>query len=245
MKKILGLTVAALLVMGLVGGGTWAYFTDVETSTGNVFTTGTLDLSLSGGTQAIDSVTATWTSPAGWAPGDSYGPTTLTLDNVGTTDMTLVELTVTTVDGGGSNMAPYTGASSEPEYVAEGGTYVGTTEQNDNVAIDDISSVINVTLMTYNGTDLLAQGSPPAFDDATIEAADTAGNNDGVLQLDELATISGMDLIAAAGLTELAGDGVGTTTHDFIMTFQLAGSTDNEYQGDISTMSVSILGKQQ
>jgi len=44
MKKILGLTVAALLVMGLVGGGTWAYFTDVETSTGNVFTAGTLNL---------------------------------------------------------------------------------------------------------------------------------------------------------------------------------------------------------
>ena len=35
MKKILGLAVAALLVMGLVGGGTWAYFSDTETSTGN------------------------------------------------------------------------------------------------------------------------------------------------------------------------------------------------------------------
>ena len=31
MKKILGLTVAAILVMALVGGGTWAYFRDVET----------------------------------------------------------------------------------------------------------------------------------------------------------------------------------------------------------------------
>ena len=30
MKKILGLTVAALMVMGLIGGGTWAYFTDPE-----------------------------------------------------------------------------------------------------------------------------------------------------------------------------------------------------------------------
>ena len=47
MKKILGLTVAALLVMGLVGGGTWAYFSDVETSTGNTFTAGTLNLKVS------------------------------------------------------------------------------------------------------------------------------------------------------------------------------------------------------
>ena len=46
MKKIIGLTVAALLVMGLIGGGTWAYFTDTETSSGNVLVSGTLDLGL-------------------------------------------------------------------------------------------------------------------------------------------------------------------------------------------------------
>ncbi len=46
MKKILGLTVAALLVMGLVGGGTFAFFSDVETSSANVITAGTLDLTL-------------------------------------------------------------------------------------------------------------------------------------------------------------------------------------------------------
>ncbi len=45
MKKILGLTVAALMVMGLVGGGTWAYFSDPETTENNVFTAGKLDIS--------------------------------------------------------------------------------------------------------------------------------------------------------------------------------------------------------
>lgn len=48
MKKILGLTIAALLVMALVGGGTWAYFSDTETSPGSI-TAGTLDIT-SGGT---------------------------------------------------------------------------------------------------------------------------------------------------------------------------------------------------
>jgi len=43
-KKIFGLTVAALMVIALVGGGTWAYFSDVETSVDNTFTAGTLDL---------------------------------------------------------------------------------------------------------------------------------------------------------------------------------------------------------
>ena len=44
MKKILGLTIAALLVMALVGGGTWAYFSDPEQSLGNTITAGILDL---------------------------------------------------------------------------------------------------------------------------------------------------------------------------------------------------------
>ena len=48
MKKILGLTIAALLVMGLVGGGTWAYFSDPETITGNYLSAGTLDLDVDG-----------------------------------------------------------------------------------------------------------------------------------------------------------------------------------------------------
>ena len=49
MKKILGLAVAALLVMGLVGGGTWAYFSDTETSSNNVLTAGTIVLEFDSG----------------------------------------------------------------------------------------------------------------------------------------------------------------------------------------------------
>ncbi len=39
MKKILGLTTSIMLFIG-----TWAYFSDIETSTGNALTAGTLDL---------------------------------------------------------------------------------------------------------------------------------------------------------------------------------------------------------
>ncbi|HEX76780.1 MAG TPA: hypothetical protein G4O12_09435, partial [Dehalococcoidia bacterium] len=38
MKKILGLTIAALLVIGTVSSGTWAYFTDTEQSVNNSLT---------------------------------------------------------------------------------------------------------------------------------------------------------------------------------------------------------------
>jgi predicted ribosomally synthesized peptide with SipW-like signal peptide len=66
MKKILGLTVAALLIMGLVGGGTWAYFSDIETSGTNVLTAGTLNLQVG----AADPMTANITLPT-LKPGDT------------------------------------------------------------------------------------------------------------------------------------------------------------------------------
>lgn len=45
-KRILGLGIAASVVIALVASGTWAVFTDTETTTDNVFTAGTIDISL-------------------------------------------------------------------------------------------------------------------------------------------------------------------------------------------------------
>ena len=77
MKKILGLTVAALIVIALVGAGTWAYFSDTESSTDNSLTAGTLDLTVDGGNTAV-----TTFSETGKAPGDSGNGST-TLANAG------------------------------------------------------------------------------------------------------------------------------------------------------------------
>jgi len=44
LKKILGLTIAVVLIIGLIAGGTFAYFSDTETVTGNSLTAGTIDL---------------------------------------------------------------------------------------------------------------------------------------------------------------------------------------------------------
>jgi len=43
-KKIIGLSIAALLVISMIAVGTFAYFSDQETSTGNTITAGTLNL---------------------------------------------------------------------------------------------------------------------------------------------------------------------------------------------------------
>ena len=82
MKKILGLTIAALLVMALVGGGTWAYFSDPEQTDTNVLTAGILDLtrdSVSGNTTAFLT-----TGVTNVAPGDSNTDSTLLKNTAGT-----------------------------------------------------------------------------------------------------------------------------------------------------------------
>ncbi len=81
MKKILGLGVVVLVVMGLVGGGTWAYFSDPEVSADNTFSAGTLDLDVNG--QNI------WTTPLAFSdkkPGDYVE---MTMTNEGTLTGTL------------------------------------------------------------------------------------------------------------------------------------------------------------
>jgi len=78
MKKMLGLTIALMLFIGMTGIGTWAYFSDTETSTGNVLTAGTLDLK----TDDVDGVTETLLA-TNMAPGDTVGPVTITLKNTG------------------------------------------------------------------------------------------------------------------------------------------------------------------
>ena len=67
MKKILGLAIAALIIMATVGFGTWAYFSDTETSSSNQITAGTLDLDLNGG----DTNQNILTGLTNKAPGDS------------------------------------------------------------------------------------------------------------------------------------------------------------------------------
>lgn len=48
MKKILGLALAAFVLMALVAGGTWAYFSDTETSGTNTITAGKINLKVNG-----------------------------------------------------------------------------------------------------------------------------------------------------------------------------------------------------
>ena len=109
MKKILISLMAIALVIGLVGAGTMAYFSDTETSSGNTFTAGTLDLAVGG---ENPNVSPDFTlGPL--APGDS-GTITYTLNNVGSIDGYLDLQGIGVVDTEGTNPESETGDIGEP-----------------------------------------------------------------------------------------------------------------------------------
>lgn len=76
MKKIIGLGMAVAVIIALVTTGTWALFSDTETSGDNVFQAGTIDLTI-GGTGA------TGVSFTNMKPGDTASAT-IVVTNVGT-----------------------------------------------------------------------------------------------------------------------------------------------------------------
>ena len=141
MRKIFGLTVAALLVMGLVGGGTWAFFNDPETVTDNVFTAGTLDLK----TDLADGVSGKFTA-SNAKPGDTLGTGTIALSNDGTLNASSLDIAISYVEDG-----------SEPSEPTD-------TDLDTELDADGFAELVHVTALEYGGTDLLSGYTENATD---------------------------------------------------------------------------------
>jgi len=129
MKKIIGLTIAVMLLIGMSGIGTWAYFSDVETSTGNQLTAGTLDLK----TDDVDGVSQTLFA-TNMKPGDTVGPQTITLKNTGSIGGSTLDLAFSYIESDGS-----------PNPV-------------DKTA-NDTAAMMEVTVLNYDGSSLLGSVS--------------------------------------------------------------------------------------
>jgi spore coat-associated protein N len=80
LKKVLFSVMSLMVVVGLVGGGAFAYFSDTETSTANSFAAGTLDLKLNAGDSNVTAFTVTDTYPS------ASGNYTYDLSNTGSLD---------------------------------------------------------------------------------------------------------------------------------------------------------------
>ncbi len=107
MKRILISLMTIAVVGALIGGGIYAYFSDTETSTGNTFAAGTLDLNLDGGNINVVKFTVNDVKP-----GDSGGGT-WTVANVGNMDGYL--------DLESISVSEDIGSTTDPELADEGG----------------------------------------------------------------------------------------------------------------------------
>jgi predicted ribosomally synthesized peptide with SipW-like signal peptide len=206
-KKILGLSIAALLVLGLVGGGTWAYFSDTETSTGNFFAVGTLDLEVNG----ADPLTGTLIdgSSVQLAPGDSLTQVSIPCDNTGNLTGDLYVRISSVVAAGGYTDGP-NNTSSEPEYVAEGGTFTGTTPDNNNTPDDAID-----TVMTLDA-DESGVGAVTGLDGVTVASA------------------------ASTGWIKVKDDFASGATYTLLLGATLPTTVTNEHQGDTVTFTLDF-----
>jgi predicted ribosomally synthesized peptide with SipW-like signal peptide len=141
MKKIVGLTIAVLLIIGLVGAGTYAYFSDTESSTNNTLTAGTLDLNINGGNIAV----TTFTESA-VAPGDS-GSGNSTLANVGSMsgELDVTTSAVTNTPGAGGEFG---GGSGELGASAQIAMYLDV-DQSGSWNAGDIGLQSDATTYSY------------------------------------------------------------------------------------------------
>ena len=126
MKKILGLTIVAMLLIGMTGIGTWAYFTDTETSTGNTLTAGTLDLK----TDDADGVTQTLFA-TNMQPGDNVTSENITLKNNGSVAGATLDIVFSYVE-----------SDNSPNPV--------------NMSANATAAMLEVTALNYGGLSLLS-----------------------------------------------------------------------------------------
>ena len=124
-KKILGLVIVLLLMAGITGISTWAFFIDVEVSTSNVLAAGTLDLK----TDDQDGVSQTLLA-TNMRPGDVVGPENIILKNSGSLMGSSVDISFS-----------YSEDDSIPNPV--------------NMSADDTAAFIIISTLKYDEADIL------------------------------------------------------------------------------------------
>jgi predicted ribosomally synthesized peptide with SipW-like signal peptide len=212
MKKAFGLILAGFLITCLIAGttaGAWALFQDTETSSNNQLTAGTMDLKLTDANESDqDSITASFGGSA-LVPGANIGPSTVTLKNTGNLNADHVDIkfqnTVT-------DNASYNANDLGPN-------------------ITDMAMVLTVSALSYGGSNLLTQTVPGTFNNTYIEAADNAGNNDGIITLRELNNVI---------IQSLSAPPANNGTRVLSITLNIGANVGNGIQGDIDNVTVTF-----
>lgn len=235
MKKILFSVMTLVLVVGLVGAGAFAYFTDVEKSTGNTMSAGTLDLEIADNNEGYSNnpVTASYSSPANLAPGETFESGPVYLKNVGTMDIGFIWARF-------CNLVHSEGVDTDAEL-------------SDTPARCDISKYIKLVSVSESndgGSSYVKTDFDATLADAFLDYWIGRGaplTKDGVISLYDLVVARNYgsgDYVTSLVLLNYFSSPILTPgdVAAFKFEFQLLEATPNAYQGDTATFEVDFIG---
>jgi predicted ribosomally synthesized peptide with SipW-like signal peptide len=217
MKKIIGLGLAVLLIVAAAGSGTWAFFSDSETSQDNTMVAGTLDLQVG----ASDPCTESIDLGLQLQPGDGGNAVNWTVANKGSVSGTLrVDI---------SAVVDYENTRTEPEEAA-GDTTAGSTD-------GELSSFIMVAIwLDNNQSGSWNSGDSYLGSDGTVVDW-VSGSTLPVDAYDYLHDYAGLIWDSANGMPLIAGSG----ELDFMVEYNFPGSAnDNRTQGDSCQFDITF-----
>jgi spore coat-associated protein N len=186
LKRVIGLSIAGLLIACLAVGGTWAYSTDTETSTGNQLTAGTLDMVPTTSATNYTNLVAGGNGANGYAtftkmrPGQS-GTITWTLVNNGSLPGTLtLPSTVTFTDGAAPTEIESAGPGTNDTVNGDLDAYVGVTLQR-GAGTDQTNAEANFGYILGDASNYVPLSGLEAVLDAQSGAMAANGGNDTIV----------------------------------------------------------------
>ena len=221
MKKVVGLTIAFMIAMAMVSMGTWAYFSDIETSTNNNLSAGTLDLiPSSNGTGPTDKYTVT---PGGngvngnvvfqkLLPGES-GTITWVLTSDGSLSGTLVISSTVTFSDVSQNEVENAVSGNNGGSNGDLDEYVGVKLQR-GTGTDQTDAEANFTYILGSASNYVPFSGLEAFLDAQNVAISASGGNDTIVYK---FSWSIANPLKGAGVDGLFGTGDDTAVNDNII----------------------------
>jgi predicted ribosomally synthesized peptide with SipW-like signal peptide len=219
-KKILASIFAIGILAFAMGWGTFSYFSSTKTSTDNTFTAGILSMS---------DVTASFSCPSGWAPGDSF-TATWDLTNTGNIPIKYLAVDIHNYDGT-ADLASVIEVTEFKEWIPGYGWIdnLGVDQHYQTLVGDGLSPLTLKELMQsyIYGTEPLVSGG----------VVDEFGKN--VNHVTDWITGYGYDIVPSG--TPAIGLG---GTYELKLTFKFMTSAGNAYQGATAHMDISFMGIQ-
>jgi predicted ribosomally synthesized peptide with SipW-like signal peptide len=217
MKRVIGLTLAAIVIAGAAGGGTWAYFIDGETSQNNALTAGILDLQVG----ATDPCTESIDIGVQLKPGSSGNAADWYVINLGSVSGTLkIEI---------GSIANYENTRSEPEEAA-GDTTAGATEGE----FGDFADIAIWLDMDESGG--WSSGDMYLRSDGTVVYW-ASGSSVPSAAYDDINNYAGTDWESVDGMPTIAGSG----SLDFMVEYSFPSDTNHDRaQSDSSVFDITF-----